>query len=110
MRDLLPTQRIIREICSHLELSSDIKSSIWKTEVHEDNQGARKLAILEPGRMTPRSKHYGQKYHWFRQQVADPSNKIQISYIDTKEQRADMLTKSLRVKEFEINRRLTSGW
>jgi hypothetical protein len=38
----------------------------FKTTVHEDNQGALRLANMEPGRQTPHSKFYGIKYHWFR--------------------------------------------
>jgi hypothetical protein len=38
----------------------------FKATVHEDNMGALKLAKLEPGRNTPRSKFYAIKLHWFR--------------------------------------------
>ncbi len=36
-------------------------------KIHEDNVGALALGKLEPRRMTPWSKHYAIKYHWFRE-------------------------------------------
>jgi hypothetical protein len=63
---------------------------------------------LEPGRMTPRSKWYGIKYHWFRSKLKP--NSIDIIKIASVDQRADSLTKSLRREKFEANRKLTLGW
>jgi hypothetical protein len=65
------------------------------------------LAKMEPGRMTPHSKHYEVKYHWFRTKLKP--NKIEIDRINTKLQRANFLIKSLRTKTFKANRKLT-GW
>jgi hypothetical protein len=56
---------------------------------------------MDPGWMTPRSKHYGVKYHWFRSKLKP--NDVEVSYIKSKDQRADFLTKSLRVLQFEAN-------
>ena len=36
----------------------------FKATLHEDNMGALRLAQLEPGRTTPRSKFYALKLHW----------------------------------------------
>ncbi len=66
------------------------------------------LAKVEPGKMTPRSKHYGVKYHWFRTKLKP--NEIEIDRINTKLQRANFLTKALRTKTFEANRKLIMGW
>jgi hypothetical protein len=70
--------------------------------MHEDNDGAMKLAKMEPGRMTPL------KYHWFRTKLKP--NEIEIQRVDTKLQKADFLTKALRTKIFEMNRKLSCGW
>ena len=43
--------------------------------VWEDNSGALILANLEPGRMTPHSKHCGVKYHWFREHLKPNCNR-----------------------------------
>jgi hypothetical protein len=55
--------------------------------------GALTLAKMDPGRMTPRSKHYAIKYHCFRSQLKP--NKIEIENIASANQRADILTKGL---------------
>ena len=61
-----------------------------------------------PSQMTPRSKFYTIKMHWFQSWLKP--NKIELQYISTKLQKADMFTKSLTVADFENNRRLTMGW
>ena len=80
----------------------------FRTTVHEDNIGALKLATMEPGRHTPRSKFYAIKYHWFRSWLKPKS--IELQYCKTSEQKADMFTKSLTTVEFQKCRKLTCGW
>jgi hypothetical protein len=118
MRDFLPLQNLTNTIVKALGLEgiglTEFKATnrkedkFLKTTVHEDNDGAMKLAKMEPGRMTPRSKHYGVKYHWFRTKLKP--NEIEIQRVDTKLQKADFLTKALRVAIFEKNRKLSCGW
>jgi hypothetical protein len=72
MREVLPLQNLTTTIVRALGLEgiglTEFKATnrkedkFLKTTVHEDNDGAMKLAKMEPGRMTPRSKHYGVKY------------------------------------------------
>jgi hypothetical protein len=88
-------------------LSKDQLTS-FKTTVWEDNMGALTLANMEPGRMTPRSKFYAIRYHCFRSKLKP--NKIVVEKIDTKEQRADILTKGLPQATFEHVRKLLCGW
>jgi hypothetical protein len=107
MRDVIPLQNLTREIIRGLG-HDKIRLTTFKTTVHEDNTGALKLARMEPGRMTPRSKHYGIKYHWFRSKLKP--NEVEIVHVGTDLQRADFLTKALRVPKFEENRKLTCGW
>jgi hypothetical protein len=90
------------------ETDIQFETATFKTMLHEDNTGAMILAKMEPGRMTPRSKHYGVKHHRFRTKLKP--NEIEINRIDTKLQRANFLTKSLRMKTFEANRKLIMGW
>ena len=80
-----------------------MKSKVW-----EENAGALILAKLEPPRMTPRSKHYSIKYHWFRDFIK--SDNIELNKIDTKVQLADILTKSLPKDQFVILRKMLMGW
>jgi hypothetical protein len=108
MREVIPLLRLTKEICNGVGMVDPSNTKFFKTVVHEDNNGALRLATMEPGRMTPRSKHYGIKYHWFRSQLKP--NDIEIVKVDTKLQRADMLTKSLRAEMFKVNRKFTCGW
>ena len=66
MRELLPFQDIFREVCRGVNLPPDTETTISKT-VWEDNAACEKLANLEHPHVTPRSKHFGIKYHWFRE-------------------------------------------
>merc|ERR1711939_1288833 len=107
MRVLLPLQRLTKEIVKSLH-ETPTELVTFKTTAHEDNQGCLKLARLEPGRMTPRSKFYAIKYHWFREHLKP--NEIEVEPIDTALQRADMFTKNLRSIRFTANRKFTCGW
>ena len=108
LKELLPLKRLVQTVAQAVEIPVD-PEILMRVTVWEDNTGALTLANLEPGRMTPRSKHYGVKYHcWFRQHLKP--NGIQVLKIDTKDQQADMLTKALRTDKFELNRKQLMGW
>jgi hypothetical protein len=107
MKDLIPLKRIVKAVCVGLNLDSDLIATI-KSNVWEDNAGALALAKLEPPRMTPRSKHYSLKYHWFREYVKEED--IKLNKIDTKFQLADLLTKSLPKEQFAFLRKALMGW
>ena len=55
--------------------------------------GALTIANMEPGRMTPRSKFYAIKYHWFHSYLKP--NKISAEKVAMDSQLADILTKGL---------------
>jgi hypothetical protein len=57
------------------------ETKTFKTTGWEDNVGALTLAGMEPGRVTPRSKHYGVKMHWFQSKLQDEN--IAIEKVDT---------------------------
>jgi len=109
MRDLLPLRTVFGTIGNALGIGEDVTSS-FKTTVHEDNQGCLRLAKKKPGQYTPRSKHYAVKYHWFRSHLSDSTNRTEVVHIDTKLQKADILTKSLPRQSFESIRKLLCGW
>ena len=77
-------------------------------QLHEDNAGALTLAKLEYPRMTPRTKWYAVKYHWFRTMLAP--NKVELRKIDTKIQKGDLFTKPFARLRFEELRKLVLGW
>jgi hypothetical protein len=89
-------------------LDSDNVASFRTTPVWEDNSGALQLANMEPGRITPRSKHYAIKYHWFRSHLKP--NHIKVHKIASSHQKADILTKGLTKDKFESIRKLLCGW
>jgi hypothetical protein len=107
MRDVLSIKMLATEISENVGLTQEPLTH-FRTTVWEDNAGALKLTTLEPGRMTPRSKWYGIKYHWLRSKLKP--NCIDIIKIVSADQRADFLTKSLRREKFEANRKLTLRW
>ena len=107
LRDFIPMKELIIELSDAVGLKSEhlaaIKSTVW-----EDNDGCRKLANLEMPRMTPRSKHYAVKYHWFRTHL-EP-NGIVIERVDSDNNIADLLTKGLLGEKFQALRKLLCGW
>ncbi|KAL3782482.1 hypothetical protein ACHAWO_005229 [Cyclotella atomus] len=108
-RDLFPVVDIVKELSASVGLTNDFTSKIH-VRIHEDNVGALTLGKLEPRRMTPRSKHYAIKYHWFREKVKDKANRVELVKIDTKNQLGDIFTKGLTKDSFEYLRRLLMGW
>ena len=54
------------------------------------------LANMEPGRITPRSKHYGIKVHWFRSKLGQPEDgNIQVKKIASANNLSNIMTKGL---------------
>jgi hypothetical protein len=98
-KDLLPLVVVIHELSAAVGLDASFTSNIH-CKVLEDNVGALTLAFLEPRCMTPRSKHYAIKYHWFHDKVADLSQCITLIKIDMKNQLGDLFTKGLPLASF----------
>jgi hypothetical protein len=107
MREVLPLKRLVEAVTKGVGLSEERRTT-FKTTVWEDNSGTLTLANLEPGRMTPRSKHYAIKYHWFMQQLCP--NKVEVKKIYTDNEKADIFTKGLRTVKFQQIRFILSGW
>ena len=106
VRTLLPIRHTLNEILkcvAHPKFSASFKSF-----VHEDNNSALMLATEQ--RVSPRTKHYAVKYHWFWSIINNPKLKIFIVKIATELQQADYLTKGLSTPVFKDRRKLTQGW
>jgi hypothetical protein len=58
--------------------------------------------------MTPQSKHYAIKYHWFGKQIG-PRN-IELVKVDTTNQLGDIFTKGLGATAFQRLRLKLMGW
>ena len=107
MRSIIPLKRAVTAIKKGIGLPED-QNTTFKTTVWEDNAGALQLANMEPGRVTPRSKHYAIKVHWFRSHLKP--NQVTVKKIDSASQKADILTKGLTRAKFEAIRKLLCGW
>ena len=107
LRAAIPLIEVTTAINKGLKFTTT-KLLTFKATVHEDNMGALRLAQLEPGRNTPRSKFYALKLHWFRSWLKP--KEIEIIHCPTKDQKADYLTKALGPTMFEACRLLSMGW
>jgi hypothetical protein len=77
-------------------------------KIHEDNVGTLLLGQLEPQQMTPHSKHYSVKYHWFWEHLVPC--KIQLVKIATKDQLGDIFNKGLDKAIYKYLRKMLMGW
>jgi hypothetical protein len=117
MRDLIPVREVLKEIMgivfqreptitqhSHAKAFADtdvgtIKYTIPQSTVFEDNDACLKFARMP--KLTPRTKHIGVPYHWFRSQVE--RIEIHIEPIDTTKQLGDQYTKGLSTDLFRAS-------
>jgi hypothetical protein len=106
MRELIPLRRLLLEIVTAMELPG-INNSIIKSTVFEDNNGA--ITTATAVKMSPRTKHIGVKYHFFKSHVNEKTG-ISLSKIDTNLQKADIFTKGLSPQKFADIRKLLCGW
>ena len=106
-KTLFPIIDMVRDLGEKLGLDVDDKTKFY-VKIHEDNVGALTLGRLEPRRMTPRSKHYAIKYHWFREQIGPRG--ISLHKIESAEQLGDIFTKGLGPLLFQKMREKLMGW
>ena len=66
----------------------------------ENNEGAIEIAKMP--KMRPRTKHLNIKYYHFREEVSKGT--VSIYHLKMEDQMADMLTKPLDQKLFEVHR------
>jgi hypothetical protein len=85
------------KICSALLLTPP-DTAQTHIKIHEDIIGTLILGQLEPRQMTPRSKHYAVKYHWFcKHRVPQKNQLVKIAITD---QLGDLRLINLKGKEF----------
>jgi Reverse transcriptase (RNA-dependent DNA polymerase) len=106
IRELIPLRRLLQEVGQALNLEFT-KPSIIKSTCFEDNNGALGLALTP--RLTPRTKHIGVKYHFFKSMIGEDKG-IVIQRVDSALQKADIFTKGLSQETFESIRKLLIGW
>ena len=111
----------MREVIYLMNLTEELREQgvqllhntpVIKCSVLEDNVGAIELAKLP--KLRPRTKHIACQYHHFRswtvRGVNDEPPRIQVNYIKTELQQADIMTKPLTKQPFEKLRKLICGW
>ena len=106
MRELIPLRGIIQDLSPFLNLRKENISI--KTTVYEDNQSCIQLANKPQFRA--RTKHIAIKYHFFREHIKKSNGQMTVTYINTKHQIADILTKALPRDQFTILRKQLTGW
>lgn len=63
-KDFIPVGSAIRKLSTPVGLDNDFIANLH-ISIHEHNLEGLTLPKLEPGQMTPWSKHYAIKYHCF---------------------------------------------
>ena len=104
MRDLIPIKRTTQEIFKYL--GKQLQQTEVKCTLFEDNQACLQLASVP--KMTPRSKHIGIKYHFFREHVKNGF--VQVKAVALEHNKADIFTKGLGETDYRRKRLLISGW
>jgi len=110
-RTFIPLRRVVHTIFETLDI--EIPEENKMSMVWEDNNGVIKMVEAAYPNMTPRTKHIGIKYHWFRSHLENPDEhgrSIRMTRIDSREQRADSLTKGLQGEDYFYKRCMLMGW
>jgi len=107
MRELIPLKEIVVDIAKHLGLQKKLEIRT-KSTIFEDNQGCERLA--KQPHMTPQSKFFAIKLHWFRQHTVGPDRTCDVVRCESKEMIADIFTKGLDRVTFEYLRKKLMGW
>ena len=110
MRDMLPLKRLVETISKVVTGDEKVKVTTL-SDVFEDNNGALTVATLP--KITPQSKFFAVKLHFFREHVktdSNPKGEIHIKKIETTNQLADLQTKGLVEAKFVPLRNKLMGW
>jgi len=104
-----------RQVIPIMELAKEMKSygfNVGTTQpkvhckVFEDNSGALEIATVH--KVRPRTKHMNVQFHHFRHHVN--TGQMTIHPIDTEDQPADMLSKSVPLRKLNKHRCFIMGW
>ena len=110
MRELLPLKTLVKTIAKVVTGDENVQVTT-KSDVFEDNNGALTVATLP--KITPQSKFFAVKLHFFREHVkteSNPNGEIHIQKIETVNQLADIMTKGLVHDKFVPLRDRLMGW
>ena len=105
-REIILLVNMLKELNSALNfgmLDSDLQYNLY-----EDNISC--ITMAESQKFTPRTKHISLKYHWFRSFIKRPKKMLNVKYLNTREQTADIFTKPFAVPLFIHLRRKSNCW
>lgn len=102
-REVLPLMTMMEEINDVVPLHID--KSNFHCKVWEDNQSC--IAMTRRDHFTPRTKHIALKYFHFMSHVG---KRLQINYVHTERQEADIFTKPVKDHLFPKLRYMLMGW
>ncbi len=102
--EVIPLLTVMEEINEVFPLMMNPPN--FHCKVWENNQSC--IAMATSQKFTPRTKHIALKYHHFKQYIE--SGKIQIKYVHTELQQADILTKPVKIELFPKLRYMLMGW
>jgi hypothetical protein len=106
-REVLGLRNLLEEISNEM----DVSKTFWfitLSPIFEDNNGA--LALAKSPTLTPRSKHFATKYHFFKSHLKENGGVLDLRKIDSKDQAADIFTKPLDRTLFTAVRKMVMGW
>jgi hypothetical protein len=106
-RDFFPLIDVTREISKAFSIEL-LDTTQMHVKIHKDNVGALALGKLEPRHMTPHSKHYAIKYHWFRDHIG--LHNIELVKISSEDQHGHIFTKGLSRVLFSCLQKKLMGW
>ena len=110
MRELLPLKRLVKKVAKFVSGDSHVKVTTL-SDVWEDNNGALTVATMP--KVTPQSKFFAVKLHFFREHVKtehNPEGEVHIRKVRTSKQLADIFTKGLVEDKFNPLRDRLMGW
>ena len=110
MREMLPLKRMVKAIAKTVTGNDDVQMNCV-SDVWEDNNGA--LQVATTPKITPQSKFFAVKLHFFKEHVKTPQNptgEVNIQKIETTAQIADLMTKGLVEAKFVPLRDKLMGW
>ena len=105
LREAIPIMELLNEMKKY-KFPITNKTPRIKCNVYEDNSGAIELAMTHKYR--PRTKHLNNKLHHFRDYIS--RKEINVEAIDSRNQRADYLTKPVTIETLQYLRKKVMGW
>ena len=103
LRDIIPLLGLIKELKEVISREENTPKVYYS--VFENNKGC--IDMVKAPKMRPRTKYIVLNYHHFQSHIG---NTLSIQYIETRDQIADIFTKTLNNGQFCKLRKSMNGW